>query len=388
MVFSVAGLAAEPVDIPEMSSGEAEVWLVTFGPGEIYWERFGHNAIWLRDPAAGLDHTFNFGYFDFEQEDFFSRFLRGRMLYFSIAQPAMREFEYYSQHNRSIRTQKLDIGAEQFERIRDYLLNEIKPENRDYRYDYYLSNCSTRIRDVLDMAYDGALSSHAGAMPATLNFRDQTRRLTQMQFWYYLGLEIALGLPVDREVTRWDEMFIPMVLADELAAVTDAGGFQGQRPVLIDTMVFTPTSGGVPQTPGLTWYRYLLLGLLLTGLAWLSSRFMPPPWLAGICQGWVLINASIGTVLAALWFLTDHQVAGPNANLLLLNPLVMLALVPALKKIAGLIMGAGVLVCLMLLLLPLHQHNHDVLALLAPLNLAVALFLLCSGSKENQLAGT
>ena len=103
-------------------------WLVTFGPGEIYWERFGHNAIWLREPAVGLDHTFNFGFFDFEQEDFFLRFLRGRMLYFSVAQPAQREFDFYRQYNRTIRLQKINLSDEQYVRLRDFLLNEIKPD--------------------------------------------------------------------------------------------------------------------------------------------------------------------------------------------------------------------------------------------------------------------
>src|SRR5690606_18455677 len=117
--------------IPDVERGEAEAWLVTFGPGEIYWERFGHNAIWLREPAAGLDHTFNFGFFDFEQEDFFLRFLRGKMMYFSIAQPAAQEFQLYQQQNRSIRVQKLVLAPAEYARLRDYLLTEIKPENRN-----------------------------------------------------------------------------------------------------------------------------------------------------------------------------------------------------------------------------------------------------------------
>ena len=33
----------------------AERVLLTFGPGEIYWERFGHNAIRIRDAASGSD---------------------------------------------------------------------------------------------------------------------------------------------------------------------------------------------------------------------------------------------------------------------------------------------------------------------------------------------
>ena len=218
--WSQAGFATEVSEIPAVPANGAEAWLVTFGPGEIYWERFGHNAIWLREPAVGLDHTFNFGYFDFEQENFLLNFARGRMLYFSVAQSASREFDFYRQENRSIRLQKLNLSSSQYQQLRDHLVNEIKPENRNYRYDYYLNNCSTRIRDALDIALDGALSARTEAIPANLNFRDQTRRLTQMQFWFYLGLELSLGSPVDRAVTRWDEMFIPMVVADEIAEMS------------------------------------------------------------------------------------------------------------------------------------------------------------------------
>ena len=75
LLWSQLAFASEISPLPEISENGEEAWLVTFGPGELYFERFGHNAIWLREPAAGLDHTFNFGYFDFEQEDFFLRFL-------------------------------------------------------------------------------------------------------------------------------------------------------------------------------------------------------------------------------------------------------------------------------------------------------------------------
>src|SRR5210317_1675483 len=117
LTWSQAGFASEASEIPTAPADGAEAWLVTFGPGEIYWERFGHNAIWLREPAQGLDHTFNFGFFDFEQEDFFLRFLRGHMLYFSVAQPAEKEFEFYRHFNRSIRVQKIKLTDVQYERL-------------------------------------------------------------------------------------------------------------------------------------------------------------------------------------------------------------------------------------------------------------------------------
>ena len=375
LAWSQAGLTSENLTLPAISGDGKEAWLVTFGPGEVYFERFGHNAIWLREPAAGLYHTFNFGYFDFEQENFFLRFMRGRMLYFSIAQRASNEFGIYRQQNRSIRAQKLNLEPMQYQQLRDYLLNEIQPENRNYRYDYYLNNCSTRIRDALDIALDGALSARTVQIPAKLNFRDQTRRLTQMQFWYYLGLEAGLGYPVDRVVTRWDEMFIPMVVADEIAQMSVEAAETGRPLLEADTMLFASSLPAPTDTPTTIWYRYLLLGLLLTALAWLSGKFMPKAWLSGLCSAWVLVNASCGFILAALWLLTDHAASSDNANLLLFNPLLIFALLPKLQRLAAMILIGGNFLALILLLLPVHQYNLDVVALVTPINLAAAIYL-------------
>ncbi len=385
-----AGVAAEISSIPAVPPDGHEAWLVTYGPGEIYFERFGHNAIWLREPAAGLDNTFNFGAFDFEQENFFLRFIRGRMIYLSIVEPARLEFGYYRQENRSIRAQKLNLEASQYQRLRDYLLNEIQPENRDYRYDYYLNNCSTRIRDALDIALGGAIHAGSGQVPANLNFRDQTRRLTQMQFWYYLGLETGLGLPVDRAVSRWDEMFIPMVLADEIATMPVETAGADQPLVELDTMFYVSTLPAPNAAPTTVWYRYLLFGLALTVLAWLSGRFMPPRWLDALCRAWILVSATVGMMLAALWLLTDHEVSRSNANLLLLNPLALMALLPGMRRLGALLLAGGNLLAFILLLLPVHQYNLDVLAIFTPLNLAVALYLYRSGivkRREQALLG-
>ncbi len=380
LICSRVGIASEVSPIPAVPADGHEAWLVTFGPGEIYFERFGHNAIWLREPAVGLDHTFNFGNFDFEQEDFFLHFMRGRMLYFSVAQPAKWDFDLYRQENRSIRAQKLNLTEPQYQQLRDFLLDEIQVENREYRYDYYLNNCSTRIRDALDFALDGALRVRTGQVPAKLNFRDQTRRLTEMQFWVYLGLETSLGFPVDRAISRWDEMFIPMVVADEIAAMSAQTAGTGEPLVGLDTMFYTSTLAAPNETPVPVWYRYLLTGLAITGLAWLSGKFMPRVWLNGLCRAWVLVSATMGLALAALWWLTDHAAARDNANLLVLNPLVLLALLPALQRPGAVVLAAGNLLAFVLLFLPEHQYNLDVLAIFTPVNLAVAFYLFRSGT--------
>ena len=160
-----------------------------------------------------------------------------------------------------------------------------------------------------------------------------------------------------------------MVLADEMATWSPGAG---GRAVIVDEMLFAGTLAEPLSTPSSIWHRYLLLGLLVTALAWLSGKFMPPVWLAGLCQAWVLICVTNGLILAFLWLFTDHEVARLNANLLLFNPLAVLMLVPRLRRAGAVLFAVGTAVCLLLLLLPIHQYNVDAFALLAPLNLAAA----------------
>jgi hypothetical protein len=267
---------------------ESDVWLVTYGPGEIYWQRFGHNAIWIRDPQRGLDHVFNFGFFDFAQQDFMLRFLRGRMLYFSAAQPARDEIAAYMDENRSIRAQRLALSVTEKEWLTQYLLQEVRPENRDYRYDYYLNNCSTRVRDALDQALGGALSREFGRVPAAQTWRDHTRRLTRSDFWLYLGLEIALGARVDRPVSRWDEMFIPQMLADAVASLQTPSASVPTPLVVEDVLLY---ESSLPPPPAQTrgwWPRYLLASLALLAAGWLASRWAGA-LLPALARAWFLI---------------------------------------------------------------------------------------------------
>ena len=40
------------------------IGVLTMGPGDVFWERFGHDAIVVSDPAQGAPISYNFGYFD------------------------------------------------------------------------------------------------------------------------------------------------------------------------------------------------------------------------------------------------------------------------------------------------------------------------------------
>lgn len=373
------GWADAELDIPE-ASGLPETWLVTYSPGDVYWQRFGHNAIWLRDPERGLDHTFNFGFFDFGQANFLQRFVTGRMLYFSAAQPAAREFSQYQRENRSVRAQELQLQPDQFARLREHLVRQVQPEHRDYLYDYYLDNCSTRIRDALDVALDGEFARANMARQAEQNFRDHTRRSVAEDFWYYLGLETALALPVDRDISAWEEMFLPDKVAEAVAEFqTRNGPLAGAEHVIFRSEGPLP-----PDQPPSIWWRYLAAGLGLALLFMLLGRMVGPAMLDGSALAWLLLASTGGILLLLLWLFTDHQVTGPNLNLLLLNPLFLLGLWPGLRRWTGWLMLAGLGLAMLQGLFPAAQYNLDVVAFVAPLNGACAVWLLRFQDRVNR----
>ena len=359
---------------PGAAAAGTEVWLVSYGPGEVYWQRFGHNAIWIRDPQLGLDHVFNFGFFDFAQEDFFLRFLQGRMLYFSAAQSARDEFAAYIDENRSIRAQRLDLRPEQAAGLAAYLLHEVRPENRDYLYDYYGNNCSTRVRDALDQALGGSLSRRYSGIPAAQSWRDHTRRLTAADFWLYLGLESALGAPVDAPIDRWDEMFIPEILATAVAGL-NVESAAGPAPLVVEDVVLYESTLETPAAaPRAWWPRYLLGSLALAGLAWLLAR-RAPLWVGALlARAWLALAGLAGLTLLFFWWGTDHSVTRLNLNLLVFCPL---WLWPAFFRSAAgrtlpLVAGLSAL-ALVMPFLPPAQYTFDVLAAFVPLNLAAAM---------------
>lgn len=364
-------LAAAPVPGDGAEPEPAQAWLVTYGPGEVYWQRFGHNAIWIREPARGLDHVFNFGFFDFAQQDFFLRFLQGRMLYFSAAQPARQEFAAYIDANRSIRAQRLDLSPAQTAWLTGYLLDEVRPENRDYLYDYYRNNCSTRVRDAIDLAIGGDLSAASQDVPASQNWRDHTRRLSSADYWLYLGLELALGARIDRPISRWDEMFIPEILADTLADTRSAPSGTPAPLVLEDVMLFESALPPPPPRPQGWWPRYLLASLALVALGWLLSRWVGAAPLRALARAWFVTAGLAGLALLFFWFGTDHTAAGLNLNVLVLNPVwLWLGLRPG-RGLRALPVVAGFAVLAVLLaFLPANQYTLDVLAAFLPLNLA------------------
>ena len=227
---------------------ELRVYLMTLGPGDAVWERFGHNAIVIEDASTGTSIAYNWGMFDFNQPGYVPRLMQGRMLYWMAGYDTQAFANVYVQTNRSIWMQELNLTPAQRAALRDYVEWNALEANKFYRYDYYRDNCSTRVRDAIDRALGGQLSEALRSTPTDETFRSHTQRLTYDDPLTYTGLQLAMGNPVDQPITAWEETFIPMELREHVrnVHVIDEHGrrvplvareftaFEAQRPPLAE----------------------------------------------------------------------------------------------------------------------------------------------------------
>ena len=298
------------------------IGVITMQPGEIFWERFGHDAIVVDDPDRGEPVSYNFGFFDLDEPGFVGRFVRGEMEYALVALPLSQDLEMYRQEGRGVSVQWLDLTPGQASALARQLEHNARPENARYRYDYFRDNCATRVRDALDRALGGALGQQLASRSRGNSYRGEATRLSRPAPWMWLGFQFGLGPNADRPLSRWDEAFIPMQLADSLRESRTAAGSPlvvGEETLLPHRL---PPEPEARAQPVLAW---TLAGCLLAIALWLIGRRKPRP-IAGIALFFWGACGLLGVLMLYLWLGTAHWAAWRNHNLLLANPLAWLLL--------------------------------------------------------------
>ncbi|HEX3837987.1 MAG TPA: DUF4105 domain-containing protein [Steroidobacteraceae bacterium] len=381
--------AAGVVDAPAV---DLEVSLITYGPGAIYWERFGHDAIRIRDRVSGESAEFNYGVFDFEEKNFLWNFARGHMRYMIDVEPSDIDQQDYVDAGRSVVDQRLALSAAQAERLRMFLLWNLRPENVGYDYDYLTSNCATRVRDVLNSTLDGALQVAFVARRAPMTYRQQIDRLMSAQPWMMLAMDLGLGPSADHPLNEWQESFLPMVLEREVRSVRIPDGRGGVKPLVVSEHEIAPNRLKPPRPlpPNLN-APFGITGLALAATM-LALRRRYPVLYASLGAAYLVLAGILGTVLLALWTLTTHYAAWANANLFIFNPVAFAMLGSIWHTRTGMRGGrlARVLVALQVaaafvgLLLHflgvLRQQNLPWLLLATPVWLAIATGLYATAS--------
>ncbi len=315
-------------DAPRERGDDLRIWLVTAGPGDAVWEHYGHNALRVLDTRTGRDYSYDWGIFDFRQADFMARFLQGRMLYMVARQRTDVVLDFYRETDREVVLQELDLTPAEKAMLSDAAYENALPQNRDFIYQYFVDNCSTRVRDLLDRVLGGALRREFEGQATGFSYRHHARRLTQVDPLVHTGADLALGASADRPISAWEELFLPLSLRDRIRSVRITRDGETRPLVRAEQVLYTSSRAPEPAAPPAWLGRYLALGLLM-GMVFAAAGTPRARTSTGLrrsvlalAAGWSLGAGAVGTILVLL-LATDHTFTWWNENLFLFNPLLL-----------------------------------------------------------------
>ena len=296
---------------------KVEISIITCDPGSEVYSLFGHGALRINHIESDEDIVVNWGIFEYyeDQFKFGYDFAKGRLNYYMGIQNTMNFLREYSYYNRGVREQILNLTTSEKKEIIEFVSLNNLPENRNYKYEFFYDNCSTRIRDLLSSIFRSNISWGNHPSENKFTFREIIHQNLAPQPWLMLGIDLVLGQRIDQLVNNKNLMFLPAYLeaildSTKITTVAQSKTLISRKNVLIPT-----AENNRPAITSITIYGWIVLMITLL-LLFLKNDRIFNVW---SCVLLTLLSL-LGVVLYFMWFGTDHQATKNNSNILWANP--------------------------------------------------------------------
>jgi len=300
-----------------------EVSLLTCSPHEEIYSLYGHAAIRWHDlrqegPTKGQDLVFNWGMFSFSKPFFVLRFVFGLTDYELVCMDTSTFLPYYQKWGSSVTEQVLNLTANEKRQVQQALAENLRPENKVYRYNFFYDNCSTRPRDIIERHLDGKIiwPEQEGEQPS---FREMVRFCNRNHLWSKAGNDMLLGLKADKATNRIEQEFLPVNLMQDMAQaqVYENGIY---RPLVREQRSLVPPGVQLIEPD---WFltptqMAILLLILSVAIAWIEWRRRKTfKWL----DVTLMVIQGLAGIALTLMLFSQHPTTTLNLNYLLFNPL-------------------------------------------------------------------
>ncbi|MBR5440230.1 MAG: DUF4105 domain-containing protein, partial [Prevotella sp.] len=241
--------------------------LLTCQAGEESYSLYGHTAIRYVNREQGVDVAVNYGIFDMSQSNFVVRFIFGLTDYMMGIQPFDEFCQIYAYERRGVIEQELNLPPEEKLRVVKTIEENYKPENRNYRYNIFYNNCTTKARDVIL----GPMNVIYEREDNGWSFRQMLHLCTIGHFWTQFGNDLLLGLKADAPTTVSEQQFLPFNLKEDF----DSALIGDSIPLVRETRTVVPMFYDSQEKSALTTIITVLLILFLGIVFYVLSWYFP-----------------------------------------------------------------------------------------------------------------
>ena len=319
-----------PIKAQVNLSIDAEISIVTAGPGEELYEAFGHSAIRIKDPVLNFDIIYNYGMFDFNQPNFYSNFAKGNMMY-SLAR---YEFKYflrsYKRDKRWLKEQVLNLTQQEKQDFFKYLEKNALPQNKNYQYDPYFDNCATKLRDITKSILGNKIVFNDINLEKGLTFRQLTNTEIHWNTWGSFGLNLIAGIKLDEKASLQQYMYLPDYVYTSFKNAELQIKNQSENLIKKENTLLNFDE----KTPTISIFNPLLIISLLSflGIFITYKDFKNKKRTKSLDFLLFAISGIIGCILFFLWFFSSHSTAPNNFNIFWAFPLNLVVAFLFLKK--------------------------------------------------------
>lgn len=308
--------------VPTLSPN-AEISVLTIGQGPELYDSFGHTAVRVRDAQKGIDAVFNYGLFDFDTPNFYTKFARGKLLYRLGLKPFDDFLAGYIEQERLVTSQKLIQSQAEKQALFSFLFDNAKEENSKYLYDFLYDNCATRPANAINSIYAKDVFKDFIPEKEGLTHRQLIQKNVPWNTWGSFGMDIAIGSVTDRPVSNKEYLFLPEYTQDALRIAQSTNGLLA-APIQIIYQPETPNT----YKESIFFSPMVIFSLIAMLILYVTFRDYKNNNGITLLDKLVLtITGVIGILLALLWFATDHSPTKWNYNLLWAFPFHLLAAV-------------------------------------------------------------
>lgn len=322
--FCFYGFSQQKVELSNFS----EISIVTSGPGEFLYEKFGHTAVRVHDSVLKLDLIYNYGFFDLSGPDFYINFVKGFMKYKLVCYPFHYSLESAKKDKRWVKQQVLNLTLEEKNAIFNFLNHNALPQNASYLYDPFFNNCATKPRDILKEVLSSKLILDDN-FTSSKSFRELMNAEIYQNTWGSVGINIALGSKLDKKATSEEYLYLPDYVFEALSKSkiirNKQEPFVKKSQVLLDFKEKESKSNII--NPLLVFSIILLIGGFITFKNYKNNY--RTKWLD---FSLFFTTGVLGFLILFLWFFTNHSTAPNNFNALWAMPLNIVAAFYLLKK--------------------------------------------------------
>lgn len=307
----------------------SEISIITSGPGDALYEKFGHTAIRVKDPALKLDLLYNYGMFDSSGADFYFNFTKGYMQYKLARYPFKYALQSAKRDKRWVKQQVLNVSVVERNKIFRFLELNHLPQNASYLYDPFFDNCATRPRDIIDSLIGKKVIWKE--INESKSIRTLMNNEISQNTWGSFGINTALGSKIDKIATTKEYMYLPDHLEKSLDSAQVINSNGKEIPLINKKRVIYNFKEKKSKSSIFSPFTIFSMLLLLVGYITYKDfkKETRSRWLDSILFS---ITGVLGMVILFLWFFTNHSTAPDNFNILWAFPINIVAILLLKKK--------------------------------------------------------